>query len=426
MSIRTIRWPDDEDAILDYIRQVYGPADYDNLVSSYGSMPAFDPADCFVIDGDQGEIAAHAMIVSRHLQLGVSVLPTAEISLLGVRDTYQGRGYERMLLEAIHERMAARGDALGLSFGSPTPFEPWQYEYAVGLYLTSYESEIATDLALRAGQWDPARSYERRTADRLGARSQPVTIRRCYLDDLPAVQALYAAEGARGHYLIARDLDIWTWQMDHLTRIGRNDPDDFLVAEADERLVAYARIVSQGPVNAFRDSDAATFSVIEAGGDHADGIEALLGEAARLAQTLNAERIGLFVHPESAFMRHALARGGCARDFTGAGFARLHDLSLAMDLLAPTLNARHQNSPFAARSFRLSVMTEDEQTEVALGPTPDAEFIDLEVPSSVLLRLITGWYGVDHVETGYREQHADLLRALFPPRDPKIGLADLI
>ena len=34
--------------------------------------------------------------------------------------------------------------------------------------------------------------------------------------------------------------------------------------------------------------------------------------------------------------------------------------------------------------------------------------------------------GIDRVIEGYQERHTTLLRALFPQRDPKIGLADLV
>jgi hypothetical protein len=334
-------------------------------------------------------------------------------------------GLAHALLDVAHDRMTERGDALGLIFGIPNFYENWQYEYAVGLYLTSYESEIATDLAFKAGFWDREHSYERRTADRLGAQNRPVTVRRFYASDLPAVQALYEAESERGHYLVARDEETWNWQLDYMLRIGRNEPDDFLVAEVDGRLVAYVRLVTQGQVNWFRESEAARFSVIEAAGDHPDAVEALLGEIARTAQAFGAERIGLFVHPESAFMRHALARGGTLRDFTGAGYLRLHNLPQALERLAPTLEARRLNSPYAARAYHLVVATEHAQAEVYLGQG-DPEIVDLEVPSTTLTRLITGWYGIVHLAAGYHERYFDLLRYLFPRRDPRIGLADLI
>ena len=425
MEIRNIRWPDDQEAILDYIRLEYGLDDYDSLSTSYGTHPTFDPADCFVIDGDDGEIAAHGMIVSRQLQIGESVLPTAEISMLGVLEPYRGYGFEHELLEALHLRMTEREDVLGLSFGEPLLFEPWLYEYAVGIYLTSYESEITTDLALKAGYWDVEHSYERRTADRLGARNRSLAVRRFYINDLPAIQALYSAECARGHYLMARDDPTWYWQLDHLTRIGRNDPDDFLVAEADGQLAAYVRLVTQGQVNMFRD-EAARFNVIEAGGTHADAIEALLGEIARMAQTFNVERIGLFVHPDSAFMEHALARGAVLRQFTGAGFVHLHNLPMALYLLTPTLESRRLNSRFASRSYHLVINTEHDQADIYLGMGSEPEVVELEAPATSVVRLFTGWYCIDNLTMGYHERHADLLRVLFPKRDPKIGMADLI
>lgn len=426
MSVRNIDWPDECDAILEHIRQVYGPDDHQLWEGVYGQMPYFDPADSIVIDGDtEGEIAGHALIVPRLIQIGSALLPAAEIALIGVLDTYQERGYEQILLDAVHARMTARGDALGLSFGQPEVFEPWGYDYAVGLYLTSYESDLSTDLALHAGHWSLDKSYERRTADRLGARNQGMTVRRFYMNDLPSVQALYAAESARGHYMLARDEATWAWQLDYLTRLNRYAPDDFLVAEIDGRLVAYVRMVSQTSVNVFRAGEAAAFSVIEAGGDHPDGIEALLGDVARTAQALGAARIGLFVHPESTLMRHALARGACLRQFTGAGFLRLHDLIGAFSALHPVLETRRQDSRFADRAYLLVVTTETDQVEVPLG-RGEPQTVALEIPAAALVRLITGWTGFDQLDTGFQETDRDLLRVLFPPRDPKIGLADLI
>ncbi|MBN1678887.1 MAG: GNAT family N-acetyltransferase [Anaerolineae bacterium] len=426
MSIRTIEWPEDRDAILDHIYQVHGSQDYEALATWYGSFPNFDPADCFVIDGDyEDEIAAHAMLVPRMIQIGNSLLPTAEVSTVGTLEPYRRQGFARALLDVLHTRMHEKEFALGLMFGLPSFYEAWQYEYAVGLYLTSYESDIAVDMALKAGHWDMVHSYQRRTADRLMARNQPVSIRRFYVDDLPAVNALYTAESARGHYLIARDETTWRWQLDMMTRIGRNDPDDFLVAEIDGQITAYARLVTQEPVNWFRDNDAARFSVIEAAGEHPDAIDALLVEIARTAQAFGIDRIGLFVHPESTFMKHALVHGGSLRTFTGAGFVRLHNLPLTLELLVPTLEARRLNSPFASRGYRLIVSTEYEQVEVELG-MGSLEEVALEAPSTSLLRLITGWYGIDHLNNGFHERYYDLLRVLFPRRDPKIALADLM
>lgn len=426
MSVRSIRWPEEHEAVLDHIRLAYGAEEYDQVATWYGVQPGFDPANCLVIEGDQqGEIAAHAALLPRQIQIGESTLPTAEISLLSVLEPYRGRGYESLLLEAVHQRMSEQEYALGLSFGDPWLFESWGYEYAAGLYLTNFESEISTEQALRAGQWSLEHSYERRMADRLGARSREVTVRRYYSDDLPAVQILYAQESARGHYLFARDEQTWAWQVEHLLRSGRGDADDFLVAEVDGRLAAYARLVSQGPVNTFRDTQAARFSVIEAAGDQPDAVEALLAQIARMAHTFNVDRIGLFVHPQSAFMYHALVRGARLRFFTGAALLRLHNLALALYLLEPTLEARRLNSRFATRPYRLIVTTEHEQAEAFLG-MGEPEIVELEAPSTSIVRLITGWYGIDNLTMGYAERHADLLRVLFPCRDPKIALADLL
>lgn len=427
MPVRNLRWPDDYDAVMDHLHQLYGPQEFQILEQSYGTLPGFDPADCLVIEGDQGEIAAHGLLVTRGLQLGQSLLPAAEVNLFSVLPAYRGRGYEEELLAALHHRMTARGDVLGLSFGLPHIFAPWQYDYAFGLYLTSYESTIRTEQALQAGFWNPDHSYQRRTAERLGTHNRAVEVRRFYLNDLPAVQLLYQTAAGRGHYLMARDHSQWEWQLDHLARIGRNEPDDFLVAEVDGQLVAYVRMVSQEPVNSFRGEDAAPFSVIEAVGEDPDAVEALLGEIARTAQTFNADRIGLFVHPDSKLMQHALARGATLRHFTGAGMLRLHDMPQALELLKPTLADRCQNCRFVDRSYHLYITTEYDRHVVEMGAGgSESELVQLEVPVTALLRLLTGWYGIEHLATGFNARYLDLLSALFPARDPKVGLADMI
>ena len=425
MEIRNIRWPEERDAIAEHIRLVHGSGDSDFLMRWYGGFPGFDPADCFVIEGEHGEIAAHAMLIPRAIQIGVSTLPASEIGVVGTLETYRGCGYASALIEHALARMTERGDALGLIFGIPNFYERWGFEYAVGLYLTSYESEIAVEQALSAGKWDMHHSHHRRTAAHLGMRGREVEVRRFYSSDLTGVMALYQAESVRGHYLIARDQPTWDWQLQFLADIGRYDPDDFLVAEVDGELRAYVRVVSRGQINWFRENEAARFSIIESGGTDADATEALLGAVAQLAHDYGADRIGVFVHPESQMMRHVLAHGGLRRDFTGAGFLRLHDLSALADLLKPALEDRRLNSRFAGRGFQLILSTGDSTAAVQLGE--GAEEVRLEIPAVDLIRLVTGWFGIDDLPGDYySEPHKDVLRVLFPKREPRIGLADIL
>ncbi len=427
MQIRTLHWPDDQEALFQYFGRLYGPEEQALITAWYGTHPGFDPSDAFVVETEpDGEIAGHALLIPRSLQIGQAVLPAAEIALAAVDDDYHKQGIERALLEAVHERLDEREDAVALTLGLPNSYEHWQYDYAAGLYLTSFESEIMTDLALKAGHWDSLHSYERRTADRLGAHSQPITVRPFYASDLPAVQALYTAESACGSYLLARDEAQWTWQMDYLIRTGRYEPDDFLVAEVDNQLVAYVRVITHHEVNWFRGADAARFSVIEAAGDHPDGVEALLAEVAATAGRLNVDRIGLFVPHTNTLMQHALVRGASLRAFTGAAYLRLHDLALTLSHLAPALEDRRLNSRYTGRSYRLAITTEHDDITVDLGIGSSPELVELEVPSTSLMRLITGWYGIEHLTTGYHERYGDLLKILFPRRHPMIALADLI
>jgi predicted N-acetyltransferase YhbS len=427
-EIRTLNWPEDREALLEHIRLVHGPGDYDILARWYGSMPGFDPVDSFIIDGDNGEIAAHTMLIPRSVQFGDSVLPAAEVGVVGTLDTYRGRGYATALLDQAMEAMALRGDAVSIIFGIPNFYERWGYEYAVGLHLTSYESSIETHYALEAGKWNQAHGHQRRMASWLGITNKEVTIRPFTLEDLPAVMTLYRQEASRGHYVIARDATTWQWQIDYMAAIGRHDNDSFLVAEHNHTILAYMRLVTSAPVNWFRGEDASRFSIIEFAGADADAAEALLAEAATYARDFNADRIGLFVHPQSKLMQHALARGGTQRSFTGAGFLRLNNLALTLEGMANTLQNRLESSPFVDWCIQLRITTEDSSAEIDLGREGDEpELIELEAPNTDMIRLFSGWFGIDNLApNSHALRHHTILQALFPKGDPKVAIADLI
>lgn len=426
VPIRNIRWPQDRAALMEHIRLVHGPGDIDLLQTWYGGFPGFDPADCFVIEADDGSIAAHTMLIPRQFQIGVAHVPASEIGVVGTLETHRGRGYARALLERALARMSERGDALGMILGIPNFYERWGYEYAVGLYLTSYESSIDTEHALQASKWDlGGHSYHRRMAAFLGMRGREVIVRPFGLSDLPVVRDLYSEAARQGHYLMARSDAAWEWQLRFLADIGRYEPDDFLVAEVDGEVVAYARVISHGQVNWFLEAEAARFSLVEAAGDDADATEALLGAVAQLARTYNAERIGVFVHPESQMMRHVLAHGGAQRAFTGAGFLRIHDLPLLMTRLAPTFERRLASTPAGGYGIRLVARTEDAEGEAVLGD--GAQTIRLEAAATDLVRLVTGWFGIDDLpQAAYNPRYKLLLRAMFPKRDPRISLTDIL
>ncbi|MEP7287225.1 MAG: GNAT family N-acetyltransferase [Chloroflexota bacterium] len=436
MQIRTIRWPDERQAILDHIQLVHGAEDGALLAKWYGTMPGFDPADCFVIDSDTdetgdggttGEIAAHAMLLPRHIQFGKSVLSAAEIGVVGTLEAYRHRGYATALIDRVIERMAERRDAVGVVFGIPNFYERWGYEYSMGLYLTSYESLLDTELALKAGKWNFGHSHQRRTAARLGISGKDITVRPFALSDLPAVMSLYAQGAVEGHSIMVRDEPTWVWQLNYMEDIGRSDPTSFLVAEHDGAILGYLRMVANAPVNWFR-ADSSLFSIIECEGDDPDATEALLAEAAACARDFAVEQIGLYVHPQSRLMTHALAHGAAMRSFTGAGFLRLNDLPLLLEGMTDTLHGRLEDTVFDKHPIRLRVSTEANSAEIVIGSGDGSEELaTLESPAPDLMRLFSGWYGLGNlVEGSYTLRQEKLLSVLFPQSDPRVGIADLI
>ncbi len=426
MEIRNINWPDERPAILEHIGLVHGEDDGALLSKWYGTMPGFDPADCFVIEGDNGEIASHAMLIPRTIQFGDSTLKAAELGIVGTLEPYRNRGYATALIDQAVLRMTQRGDALSVLFGIPNFYERWGYEYAIGLYLTSYESTIETELALKAGIWDFSHSHMRRMATQLGIRNREMIVRPFDFNDLPAVMDLYYQSSCLGHSLMARDEQTWLWQLHYMTEIGRHSNDSFLVAEHEGTILAYMRMVTSEPVNWFR-NDASPFSIIEFAGTDPDATEALLAEAAASARDYEVDRIGLYVHPQSTLMNHALVRGASLRSFTGAGFLRLNDLGLALESMIDSFQHRLDTSVFAGQAIQLQVTNEHSTAAVNLGSHGTPELVEVSAPSADLLRLFSGWFGPTGLPSGsYSPRYEDVLKVLFPKGDPKVSIADLI
>lgn len=147
-----------------------------------------------------------------------------------------------------------------------------------------------------------------------------------------------------------------------------------------------------------------------------------------MACDYGAERIGLFIHPACQMMEHALARGATLRSFTGAGFLRLNDLARTLEGMADTLRHRLNASRFAGYPIQLRLMTEEQSAEISFGePGRKAEVVELAAPATDLIRLLSGWFGLDNLSPGsYALRHQDVLRAFFPKGNPKIAIADLI
>jgi hypothetical protein len=215
--------------------------------------------------------------------------------------------------------------------------------------------------------------------------------------------------------------------MNYMTDIGRNDNGSFLVAECEGQLIGYLRMVTSSPVNWFRD-DSSRFSIIEFGGSDPDAADALLAEAASTARDFDAQQIGLYVHPNSRLMKHALIHGASMRSFTGAGFLRLNDLTLVLAAMVNTFEMRLEQSAYAGHYVHLTVNSEDQAAEVKFGnPQGEEEVVTLESPAADLVRLFCGWFGLGNlIEGSYALRYEPLLTALFPKGDPRVGIADLI
>lgn len=92
--------------------------------------------------------------------------------MVGTDDAHRNRGLIRALFAMVHERSEAEGDAVQAITGIPYFYRQFGYEYALEL-----EEKRTTPLALVP----KAREGE----------SEPLTLRKASIDDLPEIEALY-------------------------------------------------------------------------------------------------------------------------------------------------------------------------------------------------------------------------------------------
>src|SRR5258706_181611 len=62
MEIRSIKLPEDREAVMGHVQAVHGPDNAELLSHWYRNSPNLDPEDIFVIEGEQGQIISHAML----------------------------------------------------------------------------------------------------------------------------------------------------------------------------------------------------------------------------------------------------------------------------------------------------------------------------------------------------------------------------
>lgn len=167
------------------------------------------------VAADAGRLLSCVQVFPRAMRIAGAAVPTGGIGSVYTRPEARGSGAASALLRRSVEAMRERGFALSLLFASRTAFYTrlgWRQWGGVRTIVRPGPPPGPDDEDLSVRSFDPAR-------------------------DLAAVKALHADYSGVRPGSAVRDDALWTASL----RNAGNPAEDFLVAERDGRVVAYAR-----------------------------------------------------------------------------------------------------------------------------------------------------------------------------------------
>jgi len=207
-EFRTIR-RHERDAVLDLLAQWLGDREF--FARYFRNDPSFRDDLCFVAV-DNGRIVSTLQVFSKRIRVNGAVLEVGGVGNVFTTQRYRERGLASALLTRAIETMDEVGFDLSLLF-------------AVRLLFYSrhgWQSHLRHLLFVDAADVDG---------------SGPYAIAPFAASDLPAVMDIYEQYNAGFNGPTVRDLTYWRGQL----RYAGNPNEDFLVARAGSRIVAYMR-----------------------------------------------------------------------------------------------------------------------------------------------------------------------------------------
>jgi GNAT superfamily N-acetyltransferase len=375
-----------------------------------GTHPTVIFSDClFVEDRRSGEIVSSLCLMPQTWTYEGIPLPVGEVSLVGTRPDYRGRGLIRAQMGAIDHMLRARGCLLSCIEGIAYFYKQFGYEYAIPLGSCA---QLGLDQVppLAPGQ------------------QEQVAIRRMNTDtDLARVIALYDAHAAELSIASVRDEALWRYQ--ESAPPGIPEPPETYVVEDGTGILGYFRVRKNmwGPLLEF--AEAVVTPDRQACGGLGTWL-AVLRFAQERAMAGDYSKL-CFALPQSHSLLTITRRLGAEAERQYAWQVHVVDYAALLRHIAPALEERLARSTLAGFNGCLDInrmphtlclqFARGHLESVAEGNEPQGQVV-LRMPPMLLTQLLLGYRDCQEImacslDAWVHPQARQLVGILFPKTD---------
>jgi predicted acetyltransferase len=350
------------------------------------------------------------------MRIGGAVIRAGAIGYTATHPDHRHQGLAAALMEDWTRELTRRGEHLSFVVGIPKFYEQFGYEFSFPLDLR--DSPVSIDL------------------NQLSPEETGMSARQFQESDLSALMALYEEENATRAGSLVRTDEYWEWLLQGLHDSGRIKREDiWLVENSDHEPLGYA-MLHPGPLD--------ELEIWEAAASGENVAAALLTAVATRARLEGRSRIDLKLPLRHLVTQNALSKGAYLSGYSSGIYARLLDLQNLFEAMHTELERRLRCSSQTKWQGTLRLTTEVGTVDLAIA---DCEIEvggevspihNLEIPQSMLVKLVTGYTNVRWVAgalnvqwmAGLGNAHIEqglwpILQTLFPKGRPYIWNADI-
>lgn len=360
------------------------------------SHPEMEWADQFFVENEAGEVVSALCLIPWRWRYGCTEVSVGEMGVVATAPDYRRRGLVRRQVDFFKARLAERGCVLSIIQGIPFYYRQFGYDYALPL----------------EGGWR-VELHQIPAAPETGH-----SLRRATLDDLPALEQLYARTVQPLTIHTLRTPEIWRYLLEPYTVPIADSHQTWLVCAADGSIAGYARL----PEFHF----GAELVVDEAALLSADAGWALLAHLRGQAEQAGQPFVRLNLPASNELVR--LARGIHAHsEGTYSWQIFVPDMAALLRAIAPELEARLAGSLYSGltRDLRVNfyrsglVMRFVDGRLVEVCALEGQGSADLSLPPWAFVPLVLGHRTLDELrlaypDMGWRGELRLLLETLFP------------
>jgi GNAT superfamily N-acetyltransferase len=399
LTLRTASTPAEVDRVAALSGVIHDPSVCEMTRKLFYTHPNTTGRDLMYIENDAThEVVATVCLIPRTVVFDGIDLPTAELGIVGTRESYRKQGLNRILMELFWQRFQERGALLSIIQGIPYFYRQYGYEFAM--------------LALEGG-W-------RIQPDQIPAPFEPgYTIRPATPADIPVLCELYDTQARRQNVRERRDPEVWEYLLTRTEQPEEMQHDTLMVLDPNGKPAAYFRV----PDFHF---DPNLLIIDEVSDVSFAAALAIFDHLKALTTARNRDGIRLTIPQNSQFLN--LARTLGARNAGTYSFqVSIPDRMAFLRRVAPLFEARLADSMFAGLTGTYSLnlyrevigLTFAGGKLMGVGPACDDEHTILSVPPTQFIPLALGGstLGEIHVlfpDASVRHPWGLLVETLFP------------